>query len=91
LCTATLCGALARRVGQLVPIGEVKLKNVFLPVALFGLVADGPRSTGSAVDPVCRMHLPPGSQYWLDHGGRTIRFCSARCRDAYAQAPESFE
>lgn len=91
LCTASLRGALTRKCGHFVSLGETKLKNVLLPVELFELVADGPRSTDRDLDPVCRMHLPPGSAWWLDHGGRTIRFCSAKCRDAFAAAPESFE
>ncbi|MBK8998943.1 MAG: YHS domain-containing protein [Myxococcales bacterium] len=91
LCTAALCGALTRRHGQLVPLGETKLKNVLLPVELIELVADGPRSSDRDLDPVCRMHLPPGSAWWLEHGGKTIRFCSAKCRDAFAAAPERFQ
>ncbi|MCC6665285.1 MAG: YHS domain-containing protein [Polyangiaceae bacterium] len=89
LCTAALRDALARGRWRAMPLGETKLRNVLLPVELFEL-DDGPRSAERDLDPVCRMHLPPGSAWWLEHDGRTIRFCSAKCRDAFAAAPESF-
>ncbi len=91
LCTAALRGALTRKCGHFVPLGEAKLKNVSLPVVLFEIVADGPPSADRDLDPVCRMRLPPGSAWWLECGGKTIRFCSAKCRDAFAAAPERFD
>lgn len=91
LCTAALCSALTTKCGHFVALGEAKLKNVLLPVVLSELVADGPPSAERDQDPVCRMHLPPGSAWWLEYGGKTIRFCSAKCRDAFAASPESFE
>lgn len=90
LCTGALCAALKRSAGRAVALGEVKLKNVLQPIELFELVAEGPRSAERDLDPVCRMHLPPGSAWFCEHGGRTIRFCSAKCRDAFAAAPERF-
>lgn len=90
LCTAALKSALVRRHGDFLTLGSVKLKNVLDPVELFELVAAGPRSADRDLDPVCRMHLPPGSAWFLEHQGRTLRFCSAKCRDAFAAAPERF-
>lgn len=89
LCTAALRAALASGRWHCVPLGATKLKNVLLPVELFE-IDEGPRSAERDLDPVCRMRLPPGSAWWLEHDGKTIRFCSAKCRDAFAAAPESF-
>ncbi|MBI3204201.1 MAG: YHS domain-containing protein [Myxococcales bacterium] len=90
LCTRAVRLALTGPSLHFVPLGEVKLKNVLSPVELFELVPDAPRSVDRDVDPVCKMQLPPGSAWWFEHAGRTIRFCSAKCRDAFARDPDSF-
>ncbi len=47
---------------------------------------------GAARDPVCGMAVDPehpkGGQFL--HGGHTYRFCSGRCRDKFAAAPEKY-
>ncbi|MBI3201143.1 MAG: YHS domain-containing protein [Myxococcales bacterium] len=91
LCTRALREALGKDCAQFLPIGPVRLKNVIEPIELFELVACRSPSTDRDLDPVCRMRLPPGSAWWLEHQGRIVRFCSARCRETFAAAPERFE
>ena len=44
-----------------------------------------------ARDPVCGMAVHrAGARHTADHDGLTFYFCSARCRDRFAAAPEAF-
>lgn len=89
LCTAALRNALGELCPSCVSLGVVKLRNVLEPLELFELVAEAPRSNWH-LDPVCRMQVPPASAYRVEHAGQTLRFCSQKCRDAFAATPERF-
>jgi Cu+-exporting ATPase len=42
-------------------------------------------------DPVCGMQVDPATTtHHARHGGRDYHFCSARCRERFLAAPESF-
>lgn len=89
LCTAALRDALGAACPSCTSLGLVKLKNVLEPLELFELTAEGPRSNWH-LDPVCRMQVPPGSAWEARHAGKTVRFCSQKCRDAFVAAPGRF-
>jgi starch phosphorylase len=38
-------------------------------------------------DPICGMPVRPDSPFAAEHGGRTFRFCSTLCRDAFLRDP----
>ncbi len=42
------------------------------------------------LDPVCGMAVTPDAQHRLEHGGRTIRFCSIRCLEKFRADPAAF-
>jgi Cu+-exporting ATPase len=46
--------------------------------------------SASLRDPVCGMTVKPESPHAADHGGRTWRFCSARCAERFRAEPERF-
>ena len=53
--------------------------------------ADAGRAGASATDPVCGMVVDPHTAaHRGEHGGRTYYFCSARCAEKFAAAPESY-
>lgn len=39
-------------------------------------------------DPVCGIYFPQREGVALNHGGQTILFCSAACRDRYLKEPK---
>src|SRR5262245_57460274 len=41
-------------------------------------------------DPVCGMSVEQTTRHSLQHAGQTWYFCSARCRERFAAAPESY-
>jgi len=41
-------------------------------------------------DPVCGMTVKPDSPHHAEHGGRTYRFCSARCRERFTADPRTY-
>ena len=41
-------------------------------------------------DPVCGMTVKPDSPHHLEHGGKTIRFCSAKCLGKFAANPQLY-
>jgi YHS domain-containing protein len=41
-------------------------------------------------DPVCGMHIAEGLALPLRHGGETLFFCSADCRDKYLSETRKF-
>ena len=76
---------------ELHPIGEVRLKNVVQPMALFELVEVGAPSRSPAIDPVCRMKLDlEVAPARLPHDGVTYFFCSLACARAFAEQPEAY-
>jgi Cu+-exporting ATPase len=54
-----------------------------------GAAAAGEAPT--VTDPVCGMRVDPRTaKHRFEHGGETFHFCSARCRERFAAAPETF-
>ncbi len=41
-------------------------------------------------DPVCGMEVRPDGPHRHEHDGQEFRFCSARCREKFAAAPETY-
>ena len=78
--------------GQVRSTGSHELKNVRLPVELFALVPEDADGRGELpVDPVCRMSVDPEQCFaTLAHAGQRYTFCSAECRDAFAEEPRHF-
>ena len=59
------------------PLGEVRLRNVSQPIALYRIAAAGDTL---ATDPVCRMRLRAGEAAgMLRHAGKAYSFCSLDC------------
>src|SRR5579883_2103482 len=51
----------------------------------------GNASEETATDPVCGMKVNPAtSKHRFEHGGRTLHFCCARCREKFIAAPDSY-
>ena len=46
---------------------------------------------GALRDPVCGMTVKPDSPHRVEHGGRTWRFCSARCAEKFAADPARYD
>jgi class 3 adenylate cyclase/YHS domain-containing protein len=92
LCSAAVVAALAGSPLRARPLAAVQFKNVSGSVELFELdVADGPRSSSGAIDPVCRMRVDlETAPAKLPFAGRTYGFCSLACARAFAQAPETY-
>lgn len=72
--------------------GEHRLRNVIEPVALYAAQRPTrPDGAAHAMDPVCHMAVVPGRG---GPAGRARRrrylFCSERCADRFAAAPESY-
>ena len=44
--------------------------------------------TPDTLDPICGMPVQPYSPFAVESGGRTFRFCSALCREAFLRDPE---
>jgi uncharacterized protein len=66
-------------------------------VALFGRAAVAPRRSGRTRtperaggtlvrDPNCGTYVPESRAVTVSHGGSTLHFCSAACRDAWTLA-----
>lgn len=72
-------------------VGSSHFKNIAQPVALFE-IGDPNRSVAhSDIDPVCRMRLDPEcAPARLPFGERVYHFCSFKCAQAFAQAPEVY-
>lgn len=71
--------------------GGLRHRGVGKPVALFRAIRLGDTRGRLVIDPVCRMVVPPGeSAGELDHRGVRYRFCSLRCAEAFASAPEGY-
>jgi Cu+-exporting ATPase len=51
----------------------------------------GGEAGGRVTDPVCGMTVDPAtSKHRFDHQGQTFHFCSARCRERFAAAPDDY-
>ena len=52
---------------------------------------DGSQSPAGDRDPVCGMTVKPDSPHRVEHGGRSWRFCSARCAQKFAADPARYD
>jgi len=86
LATGTVADV-ARETGVAVrSIGSFELRNVAQPHELFELELCG-HHTDTAIDPVCRMRVDPGSATgMLRHDGHEFWFCSMACAATFAVA-----
>jgi len=91
-CTATVAEACRDLDGVAFRgLGALRFKNVSAPVEVFAVVAERANGRGTAVDPVCRMHLEPeAAPARLPFGDATHYFCSLDCARAFAASPESY-
>jgi adenylate cyclase len=72
-------------------LGALRFKNVPAPVDVFAVVSQRAHHEDAALDPVCRMHLDPGTApARLPFGDATHYFCSLDCARAFAASPESY-
>ena len=72
-------------------IGAQRFKNVAYPVPVFELVRVTETRTATAIDPVCRMQVPiDRAAATLVHREVTYRFCSRKCAQEFAKAPEIY-
>lgn len=70
------------------PLGDVHLRNVESPVALYRIAAAG---DVLVTDPVCRMRLHAGEAAGtLRHAARAYSFCSLDCAHKFAERPEAY-
>jgi len=92
LCTATVAGACRDMADvTLRDLGALRFKNVPEPVIVFAVVSEPPHRAGTALDPVCRMHVAPATApATLLLGGTTHYFCSEACARSFAGSPESY-
>lgn len=75
-----------------IPTGAHELRNVAQPVTVYAARrAGGVGSTGLVLDPVCRMSVEPARRAGLlTHRGAEYSFCSLRCAEAFAGAPDRY-
>ena len=72
------------------PIGTRRLKGLSNETALYEASA-ARRSASPRIDPVCGMQLSPERQaIRLEWEGRTLDFCSERCRERFLEGPSAF-
>lgn len=90
LVTAPVADA-ARALGlEVVGLGDFTFKNVSDQVQLFE-VHVGPALAGGSIDPVCRMRVQRDQAAGrLRHAGVDHWFCSLRCAEAFAGAPQRY-
>ena len=76
---------------ELRAVGEVRLKNIVKPVALFELSEVSASPGAAVIDPVCRMRLDTEvAPARLPHQGVTYYFCSLACAKAFAEQPDAY-
>lgn len=92
LTQATAEGAEGRTEVTLSEHGRVTLRNISEPVRLLRASRGSARDdAGLPIDPVCRMAVDPDDAAGsLRHEGTEYFFCSLRCAQAFAEAPERF-
>lgn len=72
-------------------LGEVDLKHIARPVAIFAVKRVGDVPAAGALDPVCHMMIDGGTApARLPFGGREYYFCSLRCARAFIKAPDRY-
>jgi adenylate cyclase len=92
LCTATVAGACRDLPGVAFrDLGALRFKNVPVPVIVFAVISEAAHRAGTALDPVCRMHVEPATAPASLLLGRTTHyFCSPGCARSFAASPESY-
>jgi adenylate cyclase len=72
--------------------GRRELKNVSEPVVIYAAQTLAGRSAENLpIDPVCRMAVDPQRAAGrLTHEGVEYHFCSLRCAQAFAAAPDRY-
>lgn len=92
LCTETLIEAVGTLQDlELRAVGEVPLKNIVQPVALYELVEVGASARSTLIDPVCRMKLDAETApARLPYEAVTYYFCSLTCARAFADQPGAY-
>ena len=54
-------------------------------------VTEAPGASDIAIDPVCGMKVNTATaKHRLEHDGRRVFFCSARCREKFIAAPVNY-
>jgi class 3 adenylate cyclase/YHS domain-containing protein len=71
--------------------GELRLKNVKRPVAVYRAMRVGAIIDSVPIDPVCRMAISENQAAGaLTFEGREYRFCSLKCAAEFASDPEHY-
>ncbi len=71
--------------------GATELKNVQEPVHLYAAARAGALAGSLPIDPVCRMAVDrERAAAQMMHAGVEYHFCSLRCAEAFAAAPERY-
>jgi class 3 adenylate cyclase len=72
-------------------LGEVDLKHIARPVAIFSVERVGDVPATGTLDPVCHMVIDAGTApARLPFGGREYFFCSLRCARVFLDAPDRY-
>jgi class 3 adenylate cyclase len=72
-------------------LGEVDLKHIARPVAIFAVERVGEAPAAGVLDPVCHMLIDGGTApARLPFGGREYYFCSLRCARVFIEAPDRY-
>ena len=70
--------------------GSKRLRNIAAEVEVYRVVDDESQAA-LEIDPVCQMALGRNSAVAsLTYAGRSVRFCSERCRRTFEEAPERY-
>jgi class 3 adenylate cyclase len=90
LATAVVADAVDLAGGSVRSIGDVSLRNMVEPVALWE-VELGHERHDRIVDPVCRMAIDRATAHGrLTHRGSEYWFCSLECAGKFAAAPDRY-
>ena len=92
LCTAMVARACGTVDGLIFKdLGAQRFRNVPEPVVVSMVVSQQAAHHGVVVDPVCWMHLDPGTApARLPFGDSTYQFCSFACAQAFANNPGNY-
>lgn len=95
-CDVVLTETTRARAGDLAGIslssrGPVELKNVQEPTSLYAATRAETTAGALPIDPVCRMAVEPDrAAARITHNGSDYHFCSLRCAETFAAAPERY-
>ena len=77
--------------GEARALGKRRFRNAAYPVAVFELAHVSASARAAAIDPVCRMQVEIAHAIaTIAHAGATHHFCSLKCADEFAKAPELY-